>query len=142
MRLFRTLAALSVVLALTACAAQPPASSPSSAPAPAAGGILAGTLIDDRVATGLELVYNVPAHAYVTADAAGLITPALKARLKPILANAYAALQVARAAKAVVDSGSASPAQRTAAVAAFSSASESVRAFAGQASALIPRAPG
>lgn len=43
-----------------------------------------------------EAAYNVPAHAYVTADAKGLLSVAVKAKVKPLLVTAYQALTKAR----------------------------------------------
>lgn len=44
-----------------------------------------GTLIDEKVVYSAEVLYNIPAQAYVSADKNGKLTPALKAKLKPLL---------------------------------------------------------
>lgn len=94
----------------------------------AEGGPVAGaTVIDEQAMYAAEVAYNVPAHAYVTADANGLLTPEIKAQVKPLLLDAYKALQLARAAYAA---GNASG---------FAEQVAAVKNLASQASALIPK---
>lgn len=44
-----------------------------------------GTLIDEKVVYAAEVIYNIPAQAYVSADKNGKLKPELKAKLKPLL---------------------------------------------------------
>lgn len=67
----------------------------TSAP-PATSGPAGRTVADERLLYAAEAAYNVPAHAYVTADSRGQLPPALKARIRPLLIDAYARLQDAR----------------------------------------------
>lgn len=90
-------------------------------------GLAAGTLVDERTLYSAETAYNVPAHAYVTADANGRLSPELKARVRPLLVNAYEHLKLARAAYRLGD------------VCNLANAVAGVRNFATQASAVIPR---
>jgi hypothetical protein len=87
----------------------------------------AATVVDDRAMFAVEAAYNVPAHAYVTADANGLLTPALKAQIKPLMLQAYDALELARAA------------YRAGNVAGFEAQAAAVRDLASLANALIPK---
>lgn len=94
----------------------------------ATGAPIAGaTVFDEKALYAAEAAYNVPAHAYVTADANGLLTPALKARLKPLLFKAYDALHLARSAYMAGDARG------------FQAQAKAVAEFANQANALIPR---
>ena len=88
--------------------------------------IAATTAVDDRAMFAVEAAYNVPAHAYVTADANGLLTPAVKAQAKPLLLQAYEALELARAA---YQAGNA---------AGFEAQAAAVQDLANRANALIP----
>ena len=65
--------------------------------------IAEGTLIDDKVLYAANALYNVPAHAYVTANRDGQLTPAVKAVLKPKLLAMYRLLQAVTAAKGTVN---------------------------------------
>jgi hypothetical protein len=72
-----------------------------STPTPTAsstGGVLSGTILDDRAMAGAEILYNVPANAYVAADKQKLISPTLKATLKPLMVSLYDRLGDVRAA--------------------------------------------
>jgi hypothetical protein len=53
---------------------------------------------DEKALYGAEAAYNVAAHAYVTADGTGKLTPELKAQAKPLLLQAHSALMTARSA--------------------------------------------
>ena len=59
----------------------------------------AATLIDDKALYAAEVAYNVPAHAYVTADQEGKLSASLKANLKPKLLEMYRLLGLVRNAK-------------------------------------------
>jgi hypothetical protein len=59
---------------------------------------LSQTAIDEKALYAAEALYNVPAQAYVDADARGKLTPEMKAVLKPKLADAYKALLAIRVA--------------------------------------------
>lgn len=48
-------------------------------------GAAQGTLIDEKVVYAAEVLYNIPAQAYVSADKNGKLSPELKATLKPLL---------------------------------------------------------
>ncbi len=119
-------------LALAAC--QPVVVAPASAPvapvaAPSAGsGLTGATLIDEKLLVAAETAYNVPAHAYVTADGNKQLSPALKARVKPLLQSAYRALKLARASYAVGDASG------------FNRQFAALKSFANQAKALLPAA--
>jgi len=80
-------------LTIGACA---PASGPS-ATAPA----LQATTLDEKGLYAAEALYNVPAQAFLAADAAGKLSPERKAKLKPLLADAYKALLGLRMAYAL-----------------------------------------
>lgn len=69
------------------------------------GGATSGTLVDERALYAAESAYNVAAHAYVTLDANGQLSPALKAQARPLMADAYAALLAARTAYRAGDAG-------------------------------------
>lgn len=43
------------------------------------------TLVDEKVVFAAETIYNIPAHAYKTANENGKLAPELKAKLKPLL---------------------------------------------------------
>ena len=62
-----------------------------------------GTLIDEKVLYAANALYNVPAHAYVTANRNGKLSPELKAALKPKLLTMYRLLQAVKAAKGTVN---------------------------------------
>jgi hypothetical protein len=59
--------------------------------------VCAGHVADEKAWYAVEAAYNVPAQAYLAANAHGLLTPSLKATLKPKL---QAMNQVRLAAKA------------------------------------------
>jgi hypothetical protein len=61
------------------------------------------TVLDDKAQYAAEALYNVPAQAYVSAYKRGLVTPAVKAVVKPKLQTLYAYLKGARAAHAACD---------------------------------------
>ena len=61
-------------------------------------GIASNTLADEKVLFIAETAYNVPAHAYVTFDAKGQISPELKAKVRPLLISSYTYLKLARTA--------------------------------------------
>lgn len=92
----------------------------------AGGGLGNATGVDEQLLFAAETAYNVPAHAYVTADAAGQLSPAIKARVRPILIQAYARLQDARRLYAL---GNASD---------FSTAAREAIGLANSAKALLP----
>ncbi len=62
-----------------------------------------GTLVDEKVLYAANALYNVPAHAYVTANRNGKLSPGLKAVLKPKLLAMYRLLQAVKAAKGTVN---------------------------------------
>lgn len=125
----RIFAVAFVALALAAC--QPGYVPPiGAAPAPVtlcSGPALAGSLvIDEKALYAAEALYNVPTHAYVTANANKQLSPALKARIKPLLQRAYVSLKLARAAYAVGDANG------------FNCQYAAVLNFANQAKAILP----
>lgn len=101
-RLLTLLAALCVPLVtLTACTVDQALRS-----APIIGnvcGAAEGTLIDEKAVYTANALYNVPAHAYVTANRNGQLTPALKAMLKPKLLAMYRLLAAVKAAQGTVN---------------------------------------
>lgn len=124
----RSLIVCFAALSLAAC--QPgvivaPVSVPS---APVASCVVSGTGTLQTALYGAEAAYNVPAHAYVTADSNKQLSPALKLRVKPLLQNAYSALKLARGAYCV---GNAFGVNNQVAA---------VYSLAKQASALLPKA--
>lgn len=62
-----------------------------------------GTLIDEKVVYAAEALYNMPAHAYVTALEANQLSPTTKALVKPKLIQLYSLLKTIRAAKGTVN---------------------------------------
>ena len=87
-------------LALAACTPTStgvePSPTPSESPSPVASAT--SSVVTDQAMYAAEVLYNVPAQAYVAADGAKLISPELKAKLKPMLVQAYSILQGARTA--------------------------------------------
>ena len=74
---------LALALALPACSANQLLQA-----APVIGNVCTvanGTLIDEKVVYAAEVIYNIPAQAYVSADKNHKLTPELKAKLKPLL---------------------------------------------------------
>lgn len=110
-----------------------------------AGDIARASRIDESALYAVEAAYNAPAHAYVTADGNGQLTPALKAQIKPVLLQAYDGVIVARCAYSYVNTGAfpalpegeSCPASATT-VAAFTGADKLVESLSEKASALIP----
>lgn len=106
----------------------------------------AGTKIDEQAMFAAEAAYNVPAQAYVVADANDKLTPAVKATVKPILVDAYGYLFIARCAYNFVNFGKfqplpvgkSCPANATNA-AAFNAAKASVASLSSKASSLLPK---
>lgn len=110
MKKFAILYPLCGLLALAAC--QPKTDSPAtnsnaavSVPTPvdAGNGLADGTVVDEKVRYSAEAAYNVAASAYIAADGRGLLTPELRAKVKPIMTKAEKALKLARAAYSVGD---------------------------------------
>lgn len=62
-----------------------------------------GTLIDEKVVYAAEVIYNIPAQAYVSADKNGKLTPGLKATLKPLLIKLNILRKAISAAKGSVN---------------------------------------
>lgn len=108
--------------------------------------VASASRIDEQALYSVEAAYNVPAHAYVTADGKGLLTPALKAQIKPVLLDAYDAVVTARCAYSYVNTGAfpalpegeSCPASATN-VAAFTNADKLAKSLASKASSLIPK---
>lgn len=119
--------ALAAVAALSAACSAPGAVAQHVEPV-SAGGVTSGTLLDERALYAAEAVYNVAANAYVTLDGRGLLPPALKARVRPLLLDAFAALQAARSAYRLGDAGG------------FTAKIAAVRDLATRARALMPAA--
>lgn len=113
-------------LSLSACATFDTASAPP-VNGVASCGLLANTLTDEKAMIGAETAYNAPAYAYVQLDAAGKLTPAMKATAKPLLLKAYEYLTLARTAR------------NTGAVCSFYSDVELASSFANQAKAILPK---
>lgn len=95
MRLLTTLLAFAC-LALAGC--QTFGQTIGHALPPVGTSVAASTALDEKAWYAAEATYNVAATAYLEAVEAGLVTPALKARVKPLLAQAYEALKGVRAA--------------------------------------------
>lgn len=96
----RTFLASLACLALVAC--QPGTPAPEATPAapsasPSAPAVATGAC--ELTATAMyaaEAAYNAPAAAYVAADGRELLSPAVKAKAKPLLTEAYDLLKQAR----------------------------------------------
>lgn len=61
------------------------------------------TVMDERAMYAAEALYNVPAQAYVTADTRGLLTPAMRRAVRPVLVEARQVLLTVREAYRVGD---------------------------------------
>lgn len=75
--------ALSLCMALNACTVNDALKA-----APVIGNVCSAadrTLIDEKVVYAAEVLYNIPAHAYVSADKNHKITPALREKVRPLL---------------------------------------------------------
>lgn len=104
------------------------------------------TKIDNQAMFAAEAAYNVPAQAYVAADANDKLSPAVKATVKPVLVDAYGYLLIARCAYNFVNFGKfqplpvgkSCPANATN-VAAFKAATASVESLSKKASSLLPK---
>lgn len=64
-------------------------------------GVQSASVVTSKAMYGVEALYNVPAHAYVTADSRDQISPSLKATLKPKLQFLGTLLDKAREAKRI-----------------------------------------
>lgn len=98
------------------------ASSASPSPAVATGACELST----TAMYAAEAAYNAPAAAYVAADSRGVLSPALKTRVKPMLTEAYEWLKKARLFYRARDAVG------------FCGSSASLKSVAGQALALLP----
>lgn len=100
------------------------------------------TTIDEKLMFSAEAAYNAPAAAYVSADGNGLLTPAVKAKVKPLLVEAYKGLFVARCAYNFVNYGkfqsNECPTSATN-FAVFKANADKAEALANQAKPLIPK---
>lgn len=65
--------------------------------------IAGSTALDEKAWYAAEALYNVPAQAYVSANKNGLLSPAVKAQVKPVLLKAREALLLVRQAYKVGD---------------------------------------
>lgn len=104
--------------------ATPAVEAPSASPSPA---VATGACeLSTTAMYAAEAAYNAPAAAYVSADGRGLLTPALKARVKPMLTEAYDWLKKARLFYSARDAVG------------FCGSTASLKSLAGQALALLP----
>jgi hypothetical protein len=62
-----------------------------------------GTLVDEKVVYAAQVIYNIPAQAYVSADKNKKLTPAMKATLKPLLIKLDDLRNTVKAAKGTVN---------------------------------------
>lgn len=83
-------------------------------------------VMDEKTAYAAEVLYNIPAQAYVSADTRGLITPTLRATIRPKLIYMASLLDAVRAAYRVGDATS------------FSQRYRELRALKDQVTPLIP----
>ena len=125
-----------VAISLAAC--KPDASSTAgnisdASPASASADV---DLISAKAMWGVEAAYNVPAQAYVNLDAEGKLSPEVKAKVKPVLIKARAALLAARAAACYVSS--VRQPNCTQNPAAFSAAEEEVKGYSDAAVGILP----
>lgn len=58
--------------------------------------VVEDTLVDEKALYTAEAAYNIAASAYIAADTADLMKPEIKAKVKPLMVKAYAALLSAR----------------------------------------------
>ena len=79
-----------------------------------------------KVESSAELLYNTAAHAYLTAETNGQLSPTVKAKVKGILEQMYVALLAARDAEKAGDSGT------------LSAKFQALQAFAAQVTLLAP----
>lgn len=86
------------IAALAVAGCQPSAGTvePSNSPAPVASAVAAACDMSATAMYAAEAAYNAPAAAYVSADARGVLTAATKAKVKPMLTEAYDWLKKAR----------------------------------------------
>lgn len=119
------LAAMALALSPAAGCAQAASIAGKAIPAVATAATK-GSVIDEKALIAAETAYNVPAQAYVAANRAGLLTPQLKAVLKPKLVMAKGALDIAREAYRVGDAATLADQVRA------------VQRLAAEAKALIP----
>lgn len=96
--------AVAAALALSACATDGQVITVPSGPVAPPSGATAISAVAQKALYTAEASYNVAGQAYVSADGAGLLTPELKARLKPMFATAYQALLATRHAATIGDS--------------------------------------
>lgn len=95
---------LIAVAAIGLSACQPTANEPNTnsnvaiATTGSGCGIASNTLADEKVLFAAETAYNIPANAYVTFDATGKLPSDIKAKIRPLLIQAYNGLKLARAA--------------------------------------------
>jgi hypothetical protein len=82
-----------------------------------------GTVLDEQALFAVEAAYNVAATAYLSADGRGQIPATTKAEVRPIMASAYEAVLLARAAYRIGDA-STFTAQAAAAIEAATRAAE------------------
>ena len=61
-------------------------------------GVTSNTLVDEKLLFTAETAYNIPADAYVRAEATGKLPADIKATVRPLLIQAYEALKLARTA--------------------------------------------
>lgn len=96
----RILTLACMALALAACGTIRTAHDLATTP------VCEGRVIDEKLWYAAEAAYNVPAQAYVEANSRALVSPALKAKVKPILQNMYEVLKTARLAYRACDAAS------------------------------------
>lgn len=98
--MYKIIIAASLALGLAACTPTATSPEPNSTPSVAASdcGIATGITADEKGLIAVETAYNVAAHAYVTLDGAGKLSPTLKANTRPVLIQAYDNLKLARTA--------------------------------------------
>ncbi len=125
MRRFSAFMLASIALAGCSVPAKAPVT-PATPPTPAATATPAplAYVVPLAAMTAAEAAYNLPATAYVNAGRRGLLSEATKARVRPLLIQAKAALDRARAAKSAVD---------------FVAANTLLSGYADQAGRLIPK---
>lgn len=97
---------------------------PSASPSPAMA--TGACELSTTAMYAAEAAYNAPAAAYVSADAKGLLTPAVKGQVKPKLTEAYDWLKKARLFYSARDAVG------------FCGSTASLKSLAGAALALLP----
>ena len=106
MNKLKGLMTLIIATAIAACGVTGTATRDAVAMATSSAPIGDAIVMDEKTAYAAEVLYNIPAQAYVSADTRGLITPAMRAVLRPKLIYLASLLDAVRAAYKIGDATS------------------------------------